>query len=58
MAIGGMPWSRIIWRDALVAYNLGHTAVDKLLEKNLPLPTFYYEGVVAKYKDLVKHSSF
>ena len=46
------------WRDALVAYNLGHTAVDKLLEKNLPLPTFYYEGVIAKYKDLVKHCSF
>ena len=46
------------WREALVAYNLGHTAVDKLLEKNLPLPTFYYEGVVAKYKDLVAHCSF
>ena len=46
------------WREALVAYNLGHSAVDKLLEKNAPLPTFYYEGVVAKYKDLVNHCSF
>ncbi len=46
------------WREALVAYNLGHSAVDKLLEKNAPLPTFYYEGVVSKYKDLVAHCSF
>ena len=45
------------WREALVAYNLGHTAVDQLLEKNAPLPTFYYEGVLAKYRDLVKHCS-
>lgn len=45
-------------REALVAYNLGHTAVDKLLEKNAPLPTLYYEGVIAKYKDLVAHCSF
>lgn len=45
-------------REALVAYNLGHTAVDKLLEKNAPLPTSYYEGVIAKYKDLVAHCSF
>ena len=45
-------------REALVAYNLGHSAVDKLLEKNAPLPTVYYEGVVAKYKDLVAHCSF
>jgi soluble lytic murein transglycosylase-like protein len=45
-------------REALVAYNLGHTAVDKLLEKNAPLPTSYYEGVVRRYKDLVHHCSF
>jgi len=45
------------WREALVAYNLGHTAVDQLLEKNAPLPTVYYEGVVSKYKDLVRHCS-
>lgn len=45
------------WREALVAYNLGHTAVDLLLEKKAPLPTVYYEGVVSKYKDLVKHCS-
>ena len=45
------------WREALVAYNLGHTAVDKLLEKSAPLPTVYYEGVLAKYRDLVKHCS-
>ena len=45
------------WREALVAYNLGHTAVDLLLEKNAPLPTVYYEGVVSKYKDLVRHCS-
>ena len=45
-------------REALVAYNLGHTAVDKLLEKNAPLPTTYYEGVVRRYKDLVAHCSY
>ena len=45
------------WREALVAYNLGHTAVDQLHEKKAPLPTVYYEGVVSKYKDLVKHCS-
>ena len=45
-------------REALVAYNLGHSAVDKLLEKSAPLPTSYYEGVIAKYKDLVAHCSF
>ncbi|MBR2271330.1 MAG: transglycosylase SLT domain-containing protein [Fibrobacter sp.] len=45
-------------REALVAYNLGHSAVDRLLEKSAPLPTSYYEGVIARYKDLVKHSSF
>jgi soluble lytic murein transglycosylase-like protein len=45
------------WREALVAYNLGHTAVDKLLEKSAPLPTVYYEGVLAKYRDLVRHCS-
>ena len=44
-------------REALVAYNLGHTAVDKLLEKNAPLPTSYYEGVVRKYRDLMNHCS-
>jgi hypothetical protein len=29
-----------------------------LLEKSAPLPTSYYEGVIARYKDLVKHCSF
>jgi soluble lytic murein transglycosylase-like protein len=63
VAVGSAYLIRLIgkygkWREALVAYNLGHTAVDKLLEKNAPLPTFYYEGVVAKYKDLVNHCSF
>ncbi len=62
VAVGSAYLIRLIgkygkWREALVAYNLGHTAVDKLLEKNAPLPTFYYEGVVAKYKDLVNHCS-
>ena len=63
VAVGSAYLIRLIgkygkWREALVAYNLGHTAVDKLLEKNAPLPTFYYEGVVAKYKDLVNQCSF
>ena len=41
------------WKDALIAYNLGHSAVDRMLEKGTPLPTRYYEHVIAKYRDLM-----
>lgn len=44
------------WKDALVAYNLGHSAVDRLLEQGNPLPTTYYERVIAKYKNLLSLS--
>ncbi|SHL07951.1 Transglycosylase SLT domain-containing protein [Fibrobacter sp. UWEL] len=44
------------WKDALVAYNLGHSAVDRLLEQGNPLPTNYYEHVIAKYNDLMSLS--
>lgn len=40
------------WRDALIAYNLGHSAVDRMLERGIPLPTRYYEHVIAKYRNL------
>jgi len=40
------------WKDALIAYNLGHSAVDNMLEKGKPLPTRYYEHVISKYRDL------
>lgn len=42
------------WKDALIAYNLGHTAVDKMLEKGQPLPTRYYEHVISKYRNLAR----
>ena len=44
------------WKEALVAYNLGHSAVDKLLERGQPLPMRYYERVISKYKMLVNRS--
>ena len=44
------------WKEALVAYNLGHSAVDRLLERGQPLPMRYYERVISKYQMLVKHS--
>ena len=44
------------WKEALVAYNLGHSAVDKLLERGRPLPMRYYERVISKYKMLVNQS--
>ena len=58
LARGRFQTGKFSGREALVAYNLGHTAVDKLLEKNAPLPTSYYEGVVRRYKDLVAHCSY
>ena len=44
------------WKEALVAYNLGHSAVDRLLERGRPLPMRYYERVISKYKMLVNRS--
>lgn len=44
------------WKEALVAYNLGHSAVDRLLERGRPLPMRYYERVISKYKVLVNRS--
>ncbi len=40
------------WKDALIAYNLGHSAVDRMLESGKPLPTRYYEHVISKYQNL------
>lgn len=42
------------WKDALIAYNLGHSAVDRMLESGKPLPTRYYEHVISKYQDLTR----
>ena len=40
------------WKDALIAYNIGHSAVDRMHEQNRPLPTNYYENVMKKYWNL------
>jgi len=40
------------WKEALIAYNLGHSAVDRMLERGQPLPTRYYEHVISKYWEL------
>ena len=44
------------WKEALIAYNLGHSAGDKMLENGMPLPTRYYERVISKYWDIAQHS--
>lgn len=44
------------WKEALIAYNLGHSAVDRLLERGQPLPLRYYERVISKYRVLVNLS--
>lgn len=43
-------------QSALMAYNLGHAAVDKMLSSGQPLPTRYYERVISKYWNLARHS--
>jgi soluble lytic murein transglycosylase-like protein len=57
VAVGSAYLIRLIgkygnWKEALVAYNLGHSAVDRLLERGRPLPMRYYERVISKYKVL------
>jgi soluble lytic murein transglycosylase-like protein len=44
------------WKEALIAYNIGHSAVDRMLEQGQPLPTGYYENVLAKYRNLANKS--
>ena len=44
------------WKEALIAYNLGHTSVDKMLQNGIPLPTRYYERVISKYWELARLS--
>ena len=61
VAVGSAYLIRLIgkygnWKDALIAYNLGHSAVDKMLERGAPLPTRYYEHVISKYWDLTRIS--
>lgn len=43
-------------KHALIAYNLGHSAVDRMLESGTPLPTRYYEHVILKYRNLAEKS--
>ena len=40
------------------AYNMGHSAVDKMLQNDQPLPTRYYDRVISKYRNLAKMSFF
>lgn len=39
-------------KKAVIAYNLGPGGVDSKIRSGEPLPTFYYEGVLAKYRKL------
>lgn len=44
------------WKNALIAYNIGHSAVDRMLQSGIPLPTSYYEHVISRYNELTKIS--
>lgn len=44
------------YKDALIAYNLGHSAVDRKLSRGEALPTRYYEHVISKYRKLARES--
>lgn len=39
-------------KKAIIAYNIGQGGVDSKIRSGEPLPTFYYEGVLAKYRKL------
>jgi len=57
IAIGSAYLMRLLGRygdlkKAIIAYNLGTGAVDSKLKQKEPIPTFYYEGVLAKYRKL------
>lgn len=45
-------------KAALIAYNLGHSAVDRMLESGTPLPTKYYQHVISKYRNLTSINFF
>lgn len=44
------------YKEALIAYNLGHSAVDRKLSRGEALPTRYYEHVISKYRKLARES--
>ncbi|MCF0216804.1 MAG: lytic transglycosylase domain-containing protein [Fibrobacteraceae bacterium] len=61
VAVGSAYLIRLIGKygkvkEALIAYNLGHSAVDRMLERGQELPTRYYERVISKYNDLARLS--
>lgn len=39
-------------KNAIIAYNIGQGGVDAKIRDRSPLPTFYYEEVLAKYQKL------
>ena len=43
-------------KHALMAYNLGHAAVDKMIANGQPLPSRYYDRVISKYWELARLS--
>ena len=45
-------------KAALIAYNIGHGKVDRLLASGKDLPTKYYEGIISRYRTLVSDSIF
>jgi soluble lytic murein transglycosylase-like protein len=43
-------------KSALMAYNLGHAAVDKMIANGQPIPSRYYDRVISKYWELARLS--
>ncbi len=57
VVVGSAYLMRLIGRygdlkRAIIAYNMGQGGVDAKIRENAPIPTFYYEGVLAKYRKL------
>ena len=45
-------------KHALIAYNLGHAHLDRLLASGKKIPTKYYDGVISKYFALTSSLNF
>lgn len=57
VVVGSAYLMRLIGRygnlkHAIIAYNLGQGGVDSKIQRNVPVPTAYYEDVLAKYRKL------
>lgn len=57
VVVGSAYLMRLIGRygdlkKAIIAYNMGQGSVDAKIRERSPIPSFYYEEVLAKYRKL------